>query len=83
MDEYTNLSWSYFMMKKDDQVSIVVKHIKMLQNEPKIKVKFIRCDNAGENHDIQNYLREISSKIRCKFELTAPDSPQQNGKIEK
>jgi hypothetical protein len=83
MDEYTNFSWSYFMKNKDDQVSIVIKHIKMLQNEPKIKVKYIGCDKSGENHDIQNYLRERYPKIRCKFEFTAPDSPQQNGKIER
>jgi hypothetical protein len=60
MDEYTYLLWSYFMKNKDDQVSIVVKHIKMLQNEPKVKVKYIHCDNSGENHEIQNYLREVS-----------------------
>jgi transposase InsO family protein len=82
MDEYTNFLWSYFMKNKDDQVSIVIKHIKM-QNEPKVKVTYIGCDNSGENHDIQNYLRERSPKIRCKFEFTAPDSPQLNGKIER
>jgi hypothetical protein len=68
---------------KDEQVPIIIKHIRMLQNEPKIKVKYICCDNSGENHDIQNYLREKSPNMKCKFEFTAPDSPQQNGKIER
>jgi hypothetical protein len=83
MDEYTNFLWSYFMKTKDEQVSIIIKHNKMLQNEPKVKVKYIRCDNSGENHDIPNYLRERSPRMRCKFEITAPDSPQQNSKIER
>jgi hypothetical protein len=55
----------------------------MLQIVPKVKVKYIHCDNSGENHDIQIYLRERSAKMRCTFEFTVPDSPQQNGKIEK
>jgi hypothetical protein len=82
MDEYTNFLWSYCMKTKDEQVPIIIKHIRMLQNEPKVKVKYIRCDNSGENHDIQNYLREKSPKMRCQFKFTAPDSTQQNGKIE-
>jgi hypothetical protein len=83
MDEYTNCLWSYFMKTKDDHVSVIIKHIKMLENEPKVKVKYIRCANSGENHDIQNYLRERSPRMRCKFEFTAPDSQQQNGKFER
>jgi hypothetical protein len=31
----------------------------MLQNEPKGKVKYICWDDSGENHDIQNYLRDL------------------------
>jgi tetrahydromethanopterin S-methyltransferase subunit G len=71
------------MKTNDEQVSIIIKHMKMVQNEPKEKVVYICSDNSGGNHDIQNYLRERSDKMRCKFEFTAPDSPQQNGKIER
>jgi hypothetical protein len=38
MDEHTNFLWSYFMKTKDEQVPIIIKHIRMLQNEPKVKV---------------------------------------------
>jgi hypothetical protein len=62
------------MKNKDYQVSIVIKHIKILHTEPEVKAKYICCDNSGENHDIHNYLRERSPKIRCKFEFSAPDS---------
>jgi hypothetical protein len=54
MDEYTNFLWSYFLKTKDEQVSVINKRIKRLQEEPKNKVKCICCDNSGENHDIQN-----------------------------
>jgi hypothetical protein len=60
----------------------VIKHIKMLQNEPNVKINYIHCDNSGENYDIHNYLRDRSPKIWCKIEFTAADSPQQNGKNE-
>jgi antitoxin component YwqK of YwqJK toxin-antitoxin module len=76
MDEYTNFLWSVFLKHKDDQVQIVIKVIKRFQNETNVKVKYICFDNSGENHD-----RHPS--IKCKFEYTAPDSPQQNGKIER
>jgi hypothetical protein len=36
---------------------------------PKVKVKYIRCDNSEEICDIQNYLREKTPEMRCKFEL--------------
>jgi hypothetical protein len=41
MDENINFLWSYFMKTKDEQVTIIIKHIRMLQNEPKVKVKYI------------------------------------------
>jgi hypothetical protein len=37
----------------------------------------------GDNHHIQKYLRENSSKMRCKLEFKAPDSPQKNGKTKR
>jgi hypothetical protein len=38
MDEYSNFLWSYFIKTIDEQVPVIIKHIKMLQNEPKLKV---------------------------------------------
>jgi hypothetical protein len=83
MDEYTNYIWSFFLKHKDDQVQIVIKLIKRLQNETQVKVIYICFDNSGENHDIQTIIRDCNPSIKCKFEYTAPDSPQQNGTIER
>jgi transposase InsO family protein len=38
------------------------------------------CDNAGENKSFQSVLKK---KQYIKFEHTAPNTPHQNGKIEK
>jgi hypothetical protein len=45
------------------------------------KVKRMRCDNAGENRQFQKYLNRLPHHI--KFENTAPNTPQQNGKLER
>jgi hypothetical protein len=60
MNEYTHFLWSYFLKTKGEQVSVIIKHIKSLQNECKVKIKNICCDKSGENHDIQSCIREIS-----------------------
>ena len=41
----------------------------------------IRLDNAGENTDMENILKE--SEWNVMFQFTAPDTPQQNGKVER
>ena len=38
-------------------------------------------DNAGENLDLQRELEK--SEWNVKFEFTAPNTPQQNGKVER
>ena len=45
-----------------------------------IEIK-IRLDNAGENLSLQEEMNK--SKWNIKFEFTAPNTPQQNGKVEK
>jgi hypothetical protein len=81
MDEYKNFLWTFFMKTKDETKHHVINLILDLQKDKNIKVQFIRCDNSGENKDIQQDIIQIP-KIEVKFEFTAPDTPQQNGKIE-
>jgi hypothetical protein len=82
VDEYTNFLWSFFMKTKDETKHHVITLILDLQKDKNIKVKFICCDNSGENRDIQQEIIQIP-KIRVQFEFTAPDTPQQHGKIER
>ena len=62
-------------------MSTVLKFIKKLKSEENKTVKFIQCDNAGENNKLQELLDNKGMGI--KFEYTAVDTPQQNGKVER
>jgi hypothetical protein len=83
MDEYKNFLWSFFLKHRDDKVQIVIQLIERLQNETNVKVNYVCFDDSGENHDIQTTIQDCHPSIKCKFEYTAPDSPQQNGNIER
>ena len=74
------MKWSFFLKNKDAQVPLLTGFIKTLQNQNK-NVKYIRCDNAGENLSLQKALDEEGMNI--KFEFTARETPQQNGKVER
>ena len=45
------------------------------------KVKFLRCDNAGENKRFQQEVERSNYKIN--FEFTSSNTPQQNGMVER
>jgi hypothetical protein len=49
----------------------------------KTPVKFIRCDNAGENKTLQLKCQNDTELASITFEFTARDSPQYNGKVER
>ena len=48
MDDKSDFLWSYFMLRKSDQVDIVIQLLKALKAKG-FNTKFIQCDNAGEN----------------------------------
>ena len=65
---------------KNEQVEPIIDWIKALKARHKIKVKIIRCDNAGENKVLE---REPDKKeLGISFEYTAPGTPQLNGVVE-
>jgi hypothetical protein len=82
MDEYTKFLWSFFLKTKDETKHNVINLILDLQKDKIIKVTFICYDNSGENKDIQQENIQIP-KIKIQFKFAAPDTPQQNGKIER
>ena len=43
-------------------------------------MKYLRCDNAGEN---VKQLREVAEKYGIEMEYTAPHTPQFNGIVER
>ena len=50
LDDCTDQAWSYFLKKKDHQVKALLALVKELKAIGK-PVKYVRCDNAGENID--------------------------------
>jgi len=80
VDEATDMKWSFFLTSKKQQVPTLQGFIKTLK-ELGHPVKYIRCDNAGENESLKNQLTAEGSSIR--FEFTARMTPQQNGKVER
>jgi hypothetical protein len=55
--------------------------LKKLNMLPHIQVKYIRCDNAGENKSFDK--ENILANLNLTFEYTSPGSPQYNGKVER
>ena len=81
MDDASDHCWSIFLKKKSLVSKTTRELIKDIEKKLKIKVKFIRCDNAGENKKLQEDC--LSDGMGIQFEFTAPGTPQQNGRIER
>jgi transposase InsO family protein len=80
VDDASDMPWSAFLHFKSDfpeQGLKLMKHLKEI-GKP---VRYIRCDNAGENKKF----KELCEKegLGIKFEFTAPGTPQQNAKVER
>jgi vesicle coat complex subunit len=72
---------SFFLTNKNVQAKILLDSIKDIQTKHKKNVKYIKCDNAGENSSLQTLLHKEGLGIT--FEYSARSTPQQNGKEER
>jgi len=80
-DQATCMKWSFFVKQKSDQVQPIIDLIREINSMKNQCVKYIRCDNTGEN-----YLLETECKkqgLPVKFEFTSRNTPQQNGQVER
>ncbi len=83
VDNATDYVLSYFLKYKSNFTENVLGWIKELKSSNvavKI-VKYIHCDNAGENVALEMACKQEGLGI--KFEYTAPGTPQQNGQVER
>ena len=53
VDDYTDMTWSYFLKKKSEILDKIISLIKDLKSKYKIVVNMVHCDNAGENLALQ------------------------------
>jgi hypothetical protein len=81
VDDCTNFCWSIFLKKKSDQVKEIIRLLKKIISVDKKKVKYIRCDNAGENKSLEKACYD--EQLGITFEYTPPNTPQYNGKVER
>ena len=82
MDEYTKYCWSFFLRFKSDLPTTMLTWTQEFQRHFKKKIKYFRCDNSGENRTFQEDVKRFIT-YQIKFEFTAPNTPQQNGMIER
>ncbi len=81
LDDCTDLAWSYFLKNKSNLKDEILALIKELKAKFGITVKYIRCDNAGENIALEKACEQEGLGITFKY--TAPNTPQQNGRVER
>ena len=81
VDEATSCKHSFFLKKKSDQVDMDSSWLMGLKFKYKIQVKFIHCDNAGENKKLEEKCDADGMDIN--FEYTATGTPQQNANVER
>jgi hypothetical protein len=80
VDDYSDYCWSFVMKNKSDLKTRIKTFLTDLNIANRI-VKFIRCDDTGENMTIKND-PEIKS-FGIKFEFSGPRTPHRNGKVKR
>ena len=81
LDDATDMPFSFFIDKKSELSLTLIPFIKGLEEDYGISVKRIRMEYAGENLAFARKCKEEGMNIR--FKITAPNTPQQNGRRER
>jgi len=81
LDDCTDNGFSFFLKEKSQTSEIMIPFLKLLERRFGRGVKFIRCDNSGENRVLQKECDK--NGLGIEFEFTAPNTPQQNGRVER
>ena len=80
VDDATDMAWSVFLKKKSDLPERMINFLYNMRNNG-TPVENIRLDNSGENNDLREQTNKLFMGIR--YEFTAPNTPQQNGRVER
>ena len=73
VDEAPRCKHSFFLKKKSDQVAMISSWLKGLRDKYKMQIKFIHCDNAGENKKHEEKCN--ADGLGIIFEYTATGTP--------
>ena len=81
MDDFSKLSWTYFLKSKDEASEIIINHIRQINNHPDFKVRRIRSDNGTE---FKNYvMRSFCEENGIMHEFSTARTPPQNRVVER
>jgi len=68
-------------MKNKSDIGLALEPIVQDNKERlKLQLEYLQCDNAVEN---RKHLENLGLKFGFKMEYTAPNTPQQNGRVER
>ena len=77
VDERTQMKFSEFFVTKNGMIEPTCVQINQWHQNGMI-VRYLRCDNAGENKKLEERINGANWKLNIQFEYTARDTPQQN-----
>jgi hypothetical protein len=78
LDDASDMIFSIFLKQKSESPEHILAFINKMKDRG-TPVKTIRLDNAGENVNLQNQ----TTHLNIQYEFTAPNTPQQNGRVER
>jgi len=81
VDEATHMKFSLFLKQKSDVKEKFIPFLKELRDTYGRHVHQIRCDNAGDNRELE--IACIDKELGIVFEYIAPGTPQQNCIVER
>jgi len=81
LDDCTDLFIPHFLKHKSELGKELVQTIKRIYLKTNHRVKYIRCDDAGENRKAAELC--IKEGLNIQFEFTPPGTPQRNSRIER
>jgi hypothetical protein len=81
LDDSTDYAKSFFLKRKSETALTIVNYVIDIEKRFKRVVKYIRCDDAGENRALEKAC--INAGLGIQFEYTAPGTPQRNGRVER
>jgi hypothetical protein len=79
VDDHTRFCWDCFLPRKSG-IHQPLEKLLIANKAAGKQCKFLRCDNAGEN---ESYVQQLCSEHDVILEMTAPNTPQMNGVVER
>jgi len=81
VDDYSQFTWTFFIVTKDETYHAFKRFVKVIQNEKDCSISSIKSDHGGEFQN-EKFVR-FCSKLGIKHNFSAPRTPQYNGVVER